>query len=64
MKDQVWQQRQFLLSSFSRQKIKLSTDVYRFIDKLIVENWCRNYMSLDEVDTFIREEFAKFSQRA
>lgn len=60
MKDDIWQKRQFILSSFVRQNILVNTQVYRFVDKLIKENWDSSLMSLDEVDYFIRREFDDF----
>jgi hypothetical protein len=60
MKDEVWQKRQFILSSFYRQKIKISTEVYRFIDKLILDNWDFTRYQLTELDKVINEEFFKF----
>ncbi len=60
MKDEVWQKRQFILTSFRRLKIPINTEVYRFADKLIRENWDSSSMSLDEVDYFIRIEFDNF----
>jgi hypothetical protein len=59
MKDQVWQQRQFLLSSFSRQKIKITNDVYRFIDKVILESW-KYPTDLNELDRFLFNEYQRY----
>ena len=56
MKDQVWQQRQFLLSSFSRQKIMITNDVCGFIDKVIFENW-KYPLDLNELDRFLFNEY-------
>jgi hypothetical protein len=64
MKDELWQKRQFLLTSFRRLNISINTEVYRFVDKLIGENWDSSSMSLDEIDYFIRREFANFTKRA
>jgi HD-like signal output (HDOD) protein len=59
MKDETWMKRQFLLSSFSRNKILIQSDVYRFVDKIIHENW--NYPSdLSELDCFIHNEYEKY----
>lgn len=63
MKDEIWQKRQFILSSFSRLKITFTTDVYRFADKLIRENWDCSQYQLNEVDEFIKKEFFKFSNQ-
>jgi 3-oxoacyl-[acyl-carrier-protein] synthase III len=60
MKDEIWQKRQFLLTSFRRLDITINTQVYRFVDKLIRETWDSSSMSLDEIDYFIRQEFNTF----
>ena len=60
MKDEIWQQRQFILSSFRRLKISINTDAYRFADKLIKEKWDSSTLDLSEVDYFIRQEFDRF----
>ena len=62
MKDDIWQQRQFILSSFRRLEIPYTTQVYRFADKLIREKWDSSSMDLNEVDHFMREEFIIFTQ--
>ncbi len=62
MKDEIWQKRQFILTSFRRLNISINTKVYRFADKLIRENWDSSSMSLDEVDYFIRREFDSFTK--
>lgn len=62
MKDDIWQQRQFILSSFRRLGISYTTKVYRFADKLIREKWDSSSMDLNQIDHFIREEFYKFSE--
>ncbi len=60
MKDEVWQKRQFILSSFARQNIRITNSTYRFIDKIIKDGWDSSSMSLNEVDYFIRNEFGKY----
>lgn len=64
MKDDLWQKRQFILTSFRRLKISINTEVYQFIDKLIAENWDSSSMSLDEVDYFIGVEFDNFTKKS
>ena len=59
MKDEHFQKRAFILSSFSRLKIQIATDSYRFADKIIKENWILPE-DLDELDRMIRNEFHKF----
>jgi hypothetical protein len=60
MKDEHFQKRAFILSSFSRLKIQIATDSYRFADKIIKENWILPE-DLDELDRMIRNEFHKFT---
>ncbi len=64
MKDETWQKRQFILSSFSRLKITFNTNVYHFADKLIKEKWDSSTLDLSEVDYFIKQEFDKFNRGA
>jgi hypothetical protein len=45
MKDEKWQKRQFILSSFVRMKISLKNEVYHCIDKLISSDWKSSYES-------------------
>ena len=60
MKDEHFQKRAFILSSFSRLKIQIATESYRFADKMIKENWILPE-DLDELDRMIRNEFHKFT---
>jgi hypothetical protein len=60
MKDEHFQKRAFILSSFSRLKIQIAADSYRFADKMIKENWILPE-DLDELDRMIRNEFHKFT---
>ena len=60
MKDEKWQRRQFLLSSFIRMKIPLKNEVYQCIDKLISSNWKSCYESLDDVDREIKKLYEDF----
>lgn len=60
MKDEKWQRRQFLLSSFIRMKIPLKNQVYRCIDKLISSDWKSSYESLDDVDREIKKIYEDF----
>jgi len=59
MKDEVWQKRQFLLSSFSRRKINISTNIYRFIDKVIREQW-KYPLDINELDNFLFNEYQRY----
>ena len=60
MKDEKWQRRQFLLSSFIRMKISLKNEVYYCIDKLISSDWKSSYESLDDVDREIKKIYEDF----
>jgi len=62
IKDKHFQQRAFILSSFTRLKIILDTSVYRFADKLINEEWTPPLTSLDDVDREIRDKYYDFLQ--
>jgi predicted SnoaL-like aldol condensation-catalyzing enzyme len=57
MKDEIWQKRQFILSSFARQNITINTEVYRFVDKIIRENWDLEKYDLIEIDKIIRKSY-------
>jgi len=60
LKDEKWQRRQFLLSSFVRMKISLKNEVYQCIDKLISSDWKSSYESLDDVDREIKKIYEDF----
>jgi hypothetical protein len=57
MKDEIWQKRQFILSSFARQNITINTEVYRFVDKIVRENWDLEKYDLIEIDKIIRKSY-------
>jgi hypothetical protein len=60
IKDEHFQQREFILSSFCRLKIKFTTSVYKFVDKLIQEEWVPPLDSLDKVDVIIRDKYRDY----
>ena len=62
IKDEHFQKRAFILSSFSRLKIILDTNAYKFADKLINENWKPPLTSLDVVDREIKDKYYDFLQ--
>ena len=62
IKDEHFQKREFILSSFSRLNIILDTNVYRFSDKLIREKWNPSLTSLDVVDQEIKNKYYDFLQ--
>lgn len=53
-------QRAFILSSFRRMDIILSTKVYRFADHLIDIGWMPPLSGLTEVDKEILKKFQEF----
>jgi hypothetical protein len=46
----LWQKRQFLLSSFVRSQKKITSKAYEFIDSLIVGGYSPSFDDLNEVD--------------
>lgn len=62
IKDEHFQKRAFILSSFTRLKIILDTNVYRFSDKLIQEGWVPPLTCLGDVDKEIRNKYYDFLQ--
>jgi hypothetical protein len=60
MKDPQIQKRHFILSSFARLGITINTDVYRFADKLIRENYTFPTASLEEVDDLIKRYYEDY----
>ena len=62
IKDELFQKRAFILSSFSRLKIVIDASVYIFADKLINEEWTPPLTSLDGVDREIRNKYYDFLQ--
>lgn len=60
MKDNLFQQRVFILSSFNRLKITICSNVYRFADHMIKYNYVPAHENLDQVDSIIREEYYKY----
>ena len=62
IKDEHFQKRAFILSSFTRLKIILDTSVYRLADKLHNAEWTPPVTSLDVVDREIRDKYYDFLQ--
>jgi len=60
MKDELWQKRQFILSSFFRLKITLCSSVYKFVDHMIMYNYVPTHENLNQVDSIIKEEYYKY----
>jgi hypothetical protein len=60
MKDPQIQKRHFILSSFTRLRITINTNVYRFADKLIQENRTLPTGSLEEVDDLIKKYYEDY----
>jgi hypothetical protein len=59
-RDELWQSRHFLLSSFVRLNIPIQTNVYRCIDNLIQIQWKPPLGSLDDVDREIKKIYEDF----
>lgn len=62
IKDEHFQKRAFILSSFTRLKIIIDTNTYKFADKLINENWNPPLTNLDVVDREIKDKYYDFLQ--
>ena len=62
IKDEHFQKRAFILSSFTRLRIIIDTNAYKFADKLINENWKPPLTSLDVVDREIKDKYYDFLQ--
>jgi hypothetical protein len=60
IKDQQIQKRHFILSSFARLGMTIDTNVYRFADKLIQENYTFPIGSLEEVDVLIKRYYEDY----
>lgn len=60
IKDKHFQKREFILSSFTRLKIILDTNAYRFADKLIQEGWDPPLDCLDEIDVIIKDKYLDY----
>jgi hypothetical protein len=60
MKDPQIQKRHFILSSFTRLGLTINTNVYRFSDKLIRENYTLPTGSLEEVDVLIKKYYEDY----
>lgn len=59
-KDDKFQQRQFLLSSFVRIKYVITKDVYEFCDFLISQGYVPPLDHLDNVDRDVCERFHQY----
>jgi hypothetical protein len=60
MKDETWKKRQFIMSSFSRLKINISSSVYKFVDHMIMYDYVPTNDRLEEVDVIIHDEYHKY----
>lgn len=60
IRNDKWQQRHFLMSSFVRNKEIITSKVYEFIDHLIEENYHPPLDSLDNVDREIRKLYEEY----
>lgn len=63
-KDEMWQKRQFYLSSFVRLGLPIKANVYEFIDHLINEGYKAPLNSLVDVDKDIRKMYTEYTQNS
>jgi hypothetical protein len=61
-RDELWQQRSFLLSCFVRMKAEITTHTYEFIDYLISQGYKPPLTSLDDVDRNIRQLYKEYAE--
>lgn len=57
---EVLKQRSFILSSFTRMKMTLTTSIYEFANNCIERNWCPVLDKLEKVDEEILQEYNRF----
>lgn len=57
---EVLKQRSFILSSFTRMKMTLTTSIYEFADYYVQKGWCPTFASLEKVDEQILQEYNHF----
>jgi len=62
IKDEVWQKRQFLLSSFIRMKAEITPHIYEFCDYLISQGCELSRSDLNEVDNQIRKLYREYAE--
>lgn len=62
MKDEKFQKRAFLLSSFVRIKAEITPHVYEFIDYLISQGYTAPLDDLNHVDRDIRRLYTEYAQ--
>jgi hypothetical protein len=60
-RDELWQRRHFLLSSFVRNNITITSRVYEFIDDLIKNNYQPPLDSLTSVDTELKNLYEEYA---
>lgn len=61
-RDDMWQKRQFLMSSFVRMKIPISAHVYEFFDYLISQGYKAPLDDLNKVDQDIRRLYKEYAE--
>jgi len=61
-KDDLWQKRQFLLSSFVRMKAQLTPNIYEFCDYLINQGITLPLDDLNKVDEEIRKLYTEYAE--
>lgn len=61
-KDEKWQKRQFLLSSFIRMKAEITPHIYEFCDYLINQGCILSLSDLNEVDDQVRKLYKEYAE--
>ena len=58
--DEILKQRAFILSSFTRMKMTITTSIYEFTDEIIKKGWSPRLDDLNKVDEEILEQYLLF----
>lgn len=61
-KDDLWQKRQFIMSSFVRMKSEITPHVYEFIDYLISQGYKPPLDDLNNVDREVRKLYKEYAE--
>jgi hypothetical protein len=58
--NEILKQRAFILSSFTRMKMTITTNIYEFTDETIKKGWSPRLDDLNKVDEEILEQYLLF----
>jgi hypothetical protein len=58
--NEILKQRAFILSSFTRMKMTITTSIYEFTDETIKKGWSPRLDDLNKVDEEILEQYLLF----